>query len=59
MAVVARVKGVEEVKGGHPQATLTDFGSNNHARFWCPETLRFSAFVDVLDAVGDVEDCNT
>ena len=58
--VVARVPGVEEVREDHLRATLTDSCSHTRAKLWCLETLRFSAFAgDVLDAVGDVEDCNT
>ena len=60
VAVVARVQGVEEVREDHLRATLTDSCSHTRAKLWCLETLRFSAFAgDVLDAVGDVEDCNT
>ena len=60
VAVVARVPGVEEVREDHLRVTLTDFCLHTRVKLWCLETLRFSAFaVDVLDAVGDVEDCNT
>ena len=60
MAAVARVPGVEEVREDHLRATLTDSCSHTRAKLWCLKMLRFSAFAgDVLDAVGDVEDCNT